>query len=219
MGEGDDAVIHMGRRRAPGRSIAAAMALALVVALPAVPVAAAGTGVPRTGAATAPSATLTPSIDMNGGLDPTFDGDGRVTTSFGDTPIPDVVAIQADGKIVAAGAASGHFAVARYTSAGALDPTFGGTGTIIAPGDGLFENATGLAIQADGKIVIAGPTAPGGFCCQTNVLRFETDGDPDLALGGTGRVIIPGIIADGVAVQADGKIVVGGSGPARSRRA
>ncbi len=213
MGEGDDAVIHMGRRRAPGRSIAAAMALASVVALPAVPVAAAGTRVPRTGAATTPAATLTPSIDMNGGLDPTFDGDGRVTTSFGDTPIPDVVAIQADGKIVAAGAASGHFAVARYTSAGALDPTFGGTGTIIAPGDGLFENATGLAIQADGKIVIAGPTAPGGFCCQTNVLRFETDGDPDLALGGTGRVIIPGIIADGVAVQADGKIVVGGSGP------
>jgi uncharacterized delta-60 repeat protein len=93
-----------------------------------------------------------------GGLDPSFGGDGKVLTNL--TPGFDFaggVAIQGDGKIVAAGMADGRFGLVRYRVNGTRDTTFGGGDGWVATdfGDGP-DRATDVAIQADGKIVAAG---------------------------------------------------------------
>src|SRR5687768_13956282 len=63
-----------------------------------------------------------------GDLDQSFDGDGRLTTDFGDQERAHAVAVQADGKIVAAGDGAGGFALARYNPDGSLDTSFDGDG-------------------------------------------------------------------------------------------
>jgi uncharacterized delta-60 repeat protein len=75
------------------------------------------------------------------------------------------VAIQANGKIVAVGTegfngAHSRFALARYTSDGVLDPTFGDSGRVVTAFSKGFDSASSVAIQTDGKIVAAGTTYP-----------------------------------------------------------
>ncbi len=96
----------------------------------------------------------------NGALDPTFDGDGRVVTDFGSGPArAAAVALQKDGKIVAAGEAirgtSLDLAVARYQKNGSPDPRFGIEGRRTTH-VGDVDRALALALQKDGKIVLAG---------------------------------------------------------------
>jgi uncharacterized delta-60 repeat protein len=100
---------------------------------------------------------------IDGSLDPTFGGDGRVTTNFSrGLDYADAVAIQADGKIVAGGAVRFFgpkplFALARYASDGRLDATFGGDGKVTTNFRAKHGGVFALAIQAgDGKIVAAG---------------------------------------------------------------
>jgi uncharacterized delta-60 repeat protein len=96
----------------------------------------------------------------DGSLDPTFSGDGKVTTDFGGPDSIDeafAVAIQGDGKIVAAGFADdAYFALARYNTDGSLDPTFSGDGKVTTGFGGGPDEAFAVAIQGDGKIVAAG---------------------------------------------------------------
>jgi len=66
-----------------------------------------------------------------GALDHTFGGDGIVTTDFGSSEEAYTIAIQSDGKIVAAGYTGGDVALARYTVNGALDNSFGINGLVI----------------------------------------------------------------------------------------
>jgi uncharacterized delta-60 repeat protein len=94
----------------------------------------------------------------NGKLDPTFGGDGRVSTDFGrNAEAAEGVAIQRDGRIVAGGMASYYreFALARYQTDGSLDASFGNGGKVTTAfsGDGW---ASAVAIQADGRIVAVG---------------------------------------------------------------
>jgi uncharacterized delta-60 repeat protein len=126
------------------------------------------------------------------------------------------LAIQADGRIVAAGGASvtafdGAFALVRFDPDGTRDATFGEAGVVItnlSPGD---DGAADIAIQADQRIVVAG-TANGRFA----VARYGPDGVPDPSFGGDGSVRTD--VADGydnaagVAIDAGGNIVVAGSG-------
>jgi uncharacterized delta-60 repeat protein len=108
-----------------------------------------------------------PASAAGGDLDPSFGGDGKVTTDFtvGLDAARDV-AIQTDGKIVVAGdgfsvsccPSIGRFALARYRPNGTLDPTFGGDGkvtTILTTGL-TTGGASAVAIQDDGKIVVGG---------------------------------------------------------------
>ncbi len=77
-----------------------------------------------------------PALGVAGDLDPTFSGDGTVTTGFPGNAAASGVAVQADGKIVAAGRASDSttgdstFALARYRLNGGLDPGFSGDGKV-----------------------------------------------------------------------------------------
>lgn len=152
----------------------------------------------------------------DGSLDGTFGGDGRVRTDL--TQLRDAVnavAIQTDGKIVAAGQSGGAnatFVLERYNTDGTLDSTFGGDGSVTTDFTDGVDAANAIAIQADGKIVAAGQSGSGEFA----LARYNMDGTPDAALAGDGTVTTDFTerfdAASAVAIQPDGKIVaVGGS--------
>lgn len=148
-----------------------------------------------------------------GTLDATFGAGGAVAnTDFGAS----AVAVQPDGKLVAAGAAnvngSSNFAVARYNGDGTRDTSFGTDGRATAGFGGNWERATSVAIQPDGKIVLAGGSVVGWFN-DFAVARFNTDGALDASFGNGGKVLTDfGVSAQArsMAVQPDGKIVVAG---------
>jgi uncharacterized delta-60 repeat protein len=167
-----------------------------------------------------------------------LDTDGIVTTSVGSAANADdeafQVAIQADGKIVAAGPAeqSGgefDFGLVRLNPAdGSLDSFFDGDATMPGyPGNGKVttdfaggsENANAIAIQSDNKIVLAGDadTDPGaGAAIDFGLARYdEADGTLDTGFGGDGRVTTDFTGSDfayGLAIQpSDGKLVAVGA--------
>jgi len=168
-------------------------------------------------------APAAPALGAAGDLDPSFGGDGVVVTNL--TPGNDAanaVAIQADGKVVVAGRTTGgggQVVVARYAAAGLLDPTFSGDGiarTNLSHGN---DEATGLAIQPDGKIVVAATAGTPGTNSLFAVLRYDPDGRLDRSFSRDGRVAaaVPGGgVARAVSLQADGRIVVAGSAGAHS---
>ena len=94
--------------------------------------------------------------NTDGSLDTSFDGDGKVITAIGTTSdAATAVAIQSDGKIVAAGVGGNTFALVRYNTDGSLDMSFG-TGGKVTTAIGSGDIAHAVAIQSDGKIVAAG---------------------------------------------------------------
>ena len=154
-----------------------------------------------------------------GALDTAFDGDGKVTTDFGGrSDGADDVAIQPDGKIVAAG--SGFpapvrpldFALARYNRDGSLDGTFGDGGKVLTTFEpNSIDGANAVVIQPDGKIVAAGSTRSGPTR-EFAVARYLPNGSLDGTFDGDGLVVTPissGIAFD-LAVQRDGKLVAAG---------
>jgi uncharacterized delta-60 repeat protein len=143
---------------------------------------------------------------------------GKVTTPVGGSQdFAYSVAVQPDGKIVVAGSSSNgandDIALVRYNTDGTLDTTFNITGKVTTPIGSGFDEGLSLVIQSNGKIIVAGYTFNG-----TNddfaLVRYNTDGSLDTTFNGTGIVTTP--IGSGddlgiaVALQADGKIVVGG---------
>ena len=124
------------------------------------------------------------------------------------------VALQPDGRIVITGTRGTgdgrDLLVARATSAGVEDPSFGGGDGWASIDIGAKESAEAVAIQADGKIVVAGEVErPGND--DTLVARFLADGAPDPSFGIGGVVTFDFArydVANAVALQADGKIVV-----------
>jgi uncharacterized delta-60 repeat protein len=159
-----------------------------------------------------------------GDLDPTFGNGGIVITTVDPLPpgflgaidVANGTAIQPDGKIVVVGVSYSYssgqdrFAVVRYQPNGSLDTSFNGTGIVITPVN-TQSGATSVALQADGKIVVAGFSNT-SFA----VVRYQPNGSLDTSFNGTGIVIPPvnyGSDARSVALQEDGKIVVvAGSG-------
>jgi uncharacterized delta-60 repeat protein len=153
----------------------------------------------------------------DGSLDSSFDGDGLVVTDFGAFESIASVTIQADGKIVAAGLSGplegfDDFALARYNTNGSLDANFDGDGRLTAD-FGSNDYATGVAVQADDRIVAAGVTSAGPEGLNFALARYNPNGSPDPSFGGDGRVAIDfgaGERANALAIQADGKIVAAG---------
>jgi uncharacterized delta-60 repeat protein len=168
--------------------------------------------------------TAIPGTANPGTLDPTFDADGRVTTDFGARDSAGDVAIQSDGKIVAAGFGMGpgefDFAVARYNNFdGSLDTSFAGDGTVTTDFNTSDDRGWAVAIQSDGKIVVAGQTfvarSVGGSDLDFALVRYNSDGSLDTGFSGDGKVNVDlgGTETDAaldVAIQSDGKIVAAG---------
>jgi len=154
--------------------------------------------------------------NADGSLDGTFGDGGMVTTGFGAVDIARAIALQTDDKIVVAGSSAAYpksnFALARYDVSGHLDPSFGDSG-IVVTGFGVMDSAQDLAIQPDGKIVAIGSSCAGSTC-SIALARYNTDGSLDeSSFGGNGKVttlVGQRSGADGVVLQADGRIVVAG---------
>ncbi len=127
------------------------------------------------------------------------------------------MAFQSDGKIVVAGYAfdrpSYYFAVARYNANGSLDTTFNGTGKVITDFGNGSNRGYGVALQSDGKTVVAG-LAFTGSSTDFALARYNMNGTLDTNFHDTGMVTTdfeaPDDEAYTVAVQNDGKIVVAG---------
>ena len=154
--------------------------------------------------------------NADGSLDTGFDADGGLTTDIGYTSndYGTAVAVQADGRIVVAGSSNGDFAVARYNGNGSLDTSFSDDGRLSTAFGAGNDEGQCLALQADGKILVAGSSnngSDGDFA----VVRYNADGSLDAGFGGDGMVTTAiGSAYDSVnsiALQADGKVVVAGS--------
>jgi uncharacterized delta-60 repeat protein len=173
--------------------------------------------------ATVLALTLNAVAQSSGTLDPNFGTGGTVTTDFGAPAGLASVAVQPDGKIVAAGTVSSpvnltDFALSRYNTDGTLDASFGVGGKVTTDFAHFYDFASSVAIQQDGKIIVAGGAviSPyGNFA----LARYNSDGTLDASFG-TGGKVTTGFVttefgqvsaqAYSVAVQQDGKIVVAG---------
>ena len=152
-------------------------------------------------------------ITANGAFDPTFDGDGFVLSSL--IRSPRVIAIQADGKILAGGFLdfSGNQGFVRLNSDGSPDTTLNGNGQVVST-IGTGFNPTSINVQTDGKIIVAGTTALTGNSQDFGILRYNSNGTLDTTFGTGGRVatdISGSDAAFGSVVQPDGKIIVVGN--------
>ncbi|MBS1986809.1 hypothetical protein JST99_02665 [Candidatus Dependentiae bacterium] len=161
--------------------------------------------------------TVQLSVGIAGSLDTTFNSTGpqpgtNSTTVSGFSTIRGI-ALQADGKLVVAGYASGYFALARYNTNGTLDATFGSGGTVVTVIQ-TIDLGNSIVIQPDGKIVVAGSSASGSTV-YVALVRYNTDGTLDGTFGSGGKVLTYGGAAQNsaafaIALQSDGKIVVAG---------
>jgi uncharacterized delta-60 repeat protein len=155
-----------------------------------------------------------------------YNSNGKPDTTFGASGVvryhdpannvfPSSIAIQADGKIVVAGHRNiatsllTDITILRFNSNGTLDTTFNGSG-IAAYDSGRADYSRDVAIQADGKIVVAGSNMTSKYIDKVLILRYHTDGQIDKMFGYDGAVVYKGSRANGMLIQPNGKIVVTG---------
>jgi uncharacterized delta-60 repeat protein len=157
-----------------------------------------------------------------GDLDTAFGSGGKVITPIGGLGATAFsIAIQTDGKIMAAGNnnnASSDFALVRYNNNGTLDSSFGSGGKVTTPIGNDNDYIMSIAIQADGKIVAAGSSNSGSNYYANYdfaLARYNMDGTLDLTFGVNGKSIIDfgadNDCGNSVLIQADKKIIVVGS--------
>jgi uncharacterized delta-60 repeat protein len=149
-------------------------------------------------------------LRATGVLDPDFGSGGRVTLPGGGSL--SAVLVQPDRKIVVAGNVSGSavMTVTRLQPNGAPDPTFDGDGTATIDFGSLADLAAGAALQADGKIVVAGYKQDGE---DVAVARLNANGSPDATFGTAGKATVDFGIAtfgNAVALAPSRRIVVAG---------
>ena len=167
---------------------------------------------------------------VDGVPDTSFGNAGKVITFFGSGQIGNIidaayaVVIQRDGKILAAGHTriSGHIsiALARYNTDGSLDAEFGLGGTVTINPHGFDSEAYGLALQSDGKILVAGMRDSSRTRNDFLLVRYLADGTLDNDFGAGGFVSTDFAYPDepfgsndqahGIVVQPDGKILLAG---------
>jgi uncharacterized delta-60 repeat protein len=161
------------------------------------------------------------SVAAPGDLDTSFGGAGIVTTNFfGNDDFATAVAVQSDGRIVVAGTAqsgsdaeTADFAAARYLADGTLDPSFGNGGIVTTDFAGSMDYGHAVAVEADGKIIVAGE-ALNGTQKVFALIRYNSDGTVDTSFGGGGKVMTSFSDRDSrayeIVVQPDQKIVLAG---------
>ena len=150
-----------------------------------------------------------------GALDPGYGTGGRVVLPVGDNAEATAFALQPDDRALIGGVAifagQERFAIARLTTQGTPDSTFGDNG-VASIKVGVNVNALfALAVQPDGKIVAAGTADPGSGNTGFAVARFRSDGSLDQSFGNHGTVVTSFVgTPDAVAIQSNGKIVIAG---------
>jgi uncharacterized delta-60 repeat protein len=162
-------------------------------------------------------------FNANGSLDQTFGTAGTANVVFGDdTAEVSKILVQPDGKIVVAGTSGrgqgndmNDFALARFNSDGAIDKSFGVGGKLKThfSGSNSGTRAGSAVLQPDGKIVVAGSYKNEGLTRQFALARYNENGSLDQSFGSGGTLSTDfgkDTHGQAIALQADGKIVVGG---------
>lgn len=162
--------------------------------------------------------------NINGSLDPTFSGDGIVVTDLGGMEWAEDVVIQPNGRIVVSGTrclveglpyGDCDMAVVRYNPNGSPDKTFSLDGKLATDfGGGANGSWSGLAIQPDGKIVVAG-YMDNGVNFDFALYRYNANGTLDTSFSGDGMANVnfgtgPEDLGTDLVLQPDGKIIVVG---------
>jgi uncharacterized delta-60 repeat protein len=204
----------------PADATSAVVTLHADIAAPhSLPTAATATG--TSGNATVTRPLTVTAGGLPGAVDTSFNGGTqRVPVSEGES-YATAMAVQADGKVVTVGmtstiAGGTDIAVVRHLRDGTLDAGFGNGGkvvTSVGPGRASDE-AYAVAVQPDGRIVVAGATDNGASKLDFALVRYLPDGALDTGFGSGGKVVTTfGADTDrayALVLQADGKIVVGG---------
>src|SRR5262245_34345282 len=158
-------------------------------------------------------------FNANGTLDTTFGTGGRgITDLFPNTENGGYLALMPDGRLVVAGytgdGVTSYTAVARYNPDGSPDAEFGADGKTIAAFDGYPVAPNAVAVQRDGRVVVAGVILLGPGATDFGIARFRPDGTPDSSFGSAGRVVTDLGEAheqfQGLALQPNGRIVAVG---------
>jgi uncharacterized delta-60 repeat protein len=124
-------------------------------------------------------ASFSTRLTATGTLDNSLNGQNTVDADFGGADAANAIALQANGKIVLGGSDDHDVALARFTPGGLPDETFGPGGKRTVNFPGVDAEAFAMALQADGKIVLAGHAGN-----SAGVIRLQ--GDPVSAGGGPG---------------------------------
>ncbi|HEX6179836.1 MAG TPA: putative Ig domain-containing protein, partial [Chitinophagaceae bacterium] len=163
--------------------------------------------------------------NADGSLDSTFDNDGLVKTFFGSGSISFIrsLAVQTDGKIIAAGnakqGANYVFTLVRYNPDGSLDASFSTDGIEQTDfGSNSLSGITSVIVQNDGKIVAVGSVSAGTTNRLFAVARYNSDGSLDASFNGNGKAQTSFpydgtnsiAIAQSITLHADGKIAAAG---------
>lgn len=162
---------------------------------------------------------LTPQGLLDTSFNPGGTPPGTLTSKYtslgtsGSTDLGFALALQADGNVLVAGGSdvaspgTQSFAVSRVLNPdGGLDFGFGSAGGSFIDFQGGYDEATSIAVQPDGKIVLAGFSLGNGIA----VARLLPGGALDPSFGSGGKTIIPDGLGDDLAIQPDGRIVVVG---------
>ncbi len=152
-----------------------------------------------------------------GALDTSFQG-GRVIVPVGaGEDYASALAVQDDGKVLVAGRVAenqGDFALIRLERDGRVDSSFGSGGKVVTDVGGGSDIAHAMALQDDGKIVLAGSAERSGSGLDFAVVRYLANGELDASFGEGGKVITAlspdSDSAYALLIQKDGKIVLGG---------
>ncbi len=167
-----------------------------------------------------------------GVLDPAFGTNGVARVSMDGSMLDTALAVttQADGKLVVVGRSSAattgaDFSLARYNADGSLDITFGTAGRVVTDFAGREDEARAVVVEPDGKIVVAGASAPTGTTVHNTpagseiaLARYNADGTLDTTFGQGGRVLTDGggtgpvYAANSILVKPDGTVVIAGAG-------
>jgi uncharacterized delta-60 repeat protein len=159
-----------------------------------------------------------------GALDLSFGNRGTSAFNMGNTfQETRAIAIQPDGKVVLAGyvrtcvgpTCTIDFLTVRYNADGTLDTGFGTGGAVVTDYSGQDETAHAVAVQADGKIVVAGGSLTGSPITGFKIVRYLSNGTLDSSFGTGGKVYESfedvGGTPSSVFIQSDGKIVASGT--------
>lgn len=159
-------------------------------------------------------------FDENGILDTGFGNDGTVITPIGPVNAEiSAIKINNDGSIIAVGKAwidpNINFVIARYTSTGELDQSFGNNGLVTIGIAGLDFTAQDIIIQPDNKLLVMGMAKADQldqYGSIVRVYRFNEDGSPDTGFGSNGYWehlnTNENIEGKAIVLQSDGKIVL-----------
>ena len=155
------------------------------------------------------------SVAQNGTLDTTFNGNGKVVTTFGDyDSTVHSIAVQNDGKIITGGTVFNHefsqIGLARYNNDGSLDSKFGAGGKVVSSFLDVKMSLNSIVLQSNGKIIGAGIIYNNYTDSQFFLIRYNSNGTLDKKFGVNGIIIKNSINVNSLTIQSDDQIIASG---------